>query len=78
MTFFFGVFVQTRSNSEEVVQEYFTERVAQWLSDRLPRCVSRVRSPHGTNICISYSVRGLAVCVYDFSMFLTPTNIPSV
>ena len=55
-----------------------TARLAQWLSDRLLRCLSRVRFPHGINIYMAYTqvvVPGLAVCVCGFYVCKRTRNI---
>ena len=60
-----------------VVYDKSTTLLVWWLSYRLLHCVSRVRSPHETNICtygLQVVVPDLVVCVFGFSMFVnTPT-----
>ena len=53
-----------------------TTRLALYLSDRLSvRCVSRVRSPNVTNICISNYIYLFRVWLFVYVVFLC-LNVP--
>ena len=49
--------------------------MAAQLSDQMPRCVSRVRCAQNKYLLLQVVVPGLAVCVYDFSMFVNALKI---